>query len=307
MNKILLTGSMAYDRIMDFPGYFKDQILPDKIHNLNVSFFVQELKESFGGVAGNIAYNLSLLGERSSIFANVGETDFAKYKAWLEKNNIDISSVNVLSDNQTASAYIITDKSDNQIAGFFPGAMLQELDLSKMPESSLAVVSAQNPRDMVSLPQAFKDKKIDYIFDPGQQVSSLSGDDLRQGIKGSKILIGNDYELALIVKKTTWGVAQILENTEILITTLGEKGSRIQKGNLTFDIPAVQPDSIVDPTGAGDAYRAGLIKGLMLGYDLEKSGQLGSVIAAYAIENYGTQTYTFALDDAVERHRQNFS
>lgn len=304
--KVLIAGSVAYDRIMDFPGYFKDQIMPDKIHSLNVSFLVNDLKESFGGTAGNIAYSLSMMREPVSILGAVGDKDFSSYSSWLEKNNIDFSNLRILKDKQTASAYIITDKADNQITGFFPGAMLEPLGLKDLPAGKLGIISAQHPSDMINLPGVFKKKKIPYIFDPGQQVTSLSGGNLRKAIAGSEVLIGNDYEMALITKKTMWGIKQLLDQTKILITTFGEKGSRIQQGLSSFDIPPAKPKSVVDPTGAGDAYRAGIIKGLAEKWNLEKMGRLGSVVAAYAVENYGTQVHQFDWSELSARYRQNF-
>ena len=185
---VLLTGSVAYDRIMNFPGYFKNEIMPDKIHNLNVSFFVEKMETGFGGTAGNIAYNLALLGAHPVILARVGASDFAPYKQWLVKNNITTSHLMTVKNEHTASAYIITDRRDNQIAGFFPGAMLEPITRKKvsLPTTALAVVSAQHPIDMVTLPAIFKKKKIQYLFDPGQQVTSLSGAQLRLAITDRK-------------------------------------------------------------------------------------------------------------------------
>ena len=307
-DKILVTGSVAYDRIMNFPGFFKNEILPDKLHILNVSFLVKELKESFGGTAGNIAYNLSLLGLQPSILANVGAKDFILYEAWLRRNKIDLSQINILPGQHTASAYIITDQSDNQIAGFFPGAMMMPVTNQALiaRHVALAVVAAQNPVDMIKLPKIFKQKKIPYIFDPGQQVSSLSGNQLKTAVKGSKVLIGNDYEISLILKKTGWTLKSILNQTEILVTTLGSKGSEIRRGNEVNIIKPAQAKSNLDPTGAGDAYRAGLIKGLVEGWSLAKTGQLAGLVAVYTVEKYGTQTHKFSLTGLRKRYQQNF-
>jgi len=307
-NKILVTGSVAYDRIMNFPGYFKDNILPDKIHILNVSFFINQLKESFGGTAGNIAYNLSLLGFKPSILGNVGAKDFIMYEAWLKKNKIDLSQINILSNQQTASAYIITDKSDNQIAGFFPGAMNKPITSGKLNLSGvkLAIVSPQNPIDMIKLPEIFKKKNIPYIFDPGQQVTSLSGPQLKKAITGSYVLVGNDYEINLISKKTGWSISQILKKTQILVTTLGSKGSKIQQGLKTYKIKPAKPKNTSDPTGAGDAYRAGLIYGLINNWDLGKTGKLAGLVSVYTVELYGTQTHKFTKKSLASRYRQNF-
>src|SRR3989339_658960 len=241
--QILVTGSVAYDRIMNFPGYFKDQILPDKIHILNVSFFVQALKESFGGTAGNIAYSLALLGTHPTVYAKVGAKDFATFHNWMKKNRIDTSALRIIKNEQTASAYIITDKSDNQIAGFFPGASLtpnQLPSLALLKKTAIAIVSPQNPADMVAFPRTFRKNSTRYIFDPGQQTASLSGSQLRDAIMGSEVLIGNDYEIALITKKTGWDTKKLLKKSKTVITTLGEKGSIITSGDRAWKIPVAK-------------------------------------------------------------------
>ena len=308
MKKILVTGSMAYDRIMNFPGYFKDNILPEQIHNLNVSFFVDEFRESYGGTAGNIAYNLNLLNTNFTTWANVGE-DFKNYKQWFLKNNIDISKIKIFKDKKTASAYIITDQADNQIAGFFPGAMMESISLKPIPLKNidLAIVAPQNPIDMVELPLLFKENEIPYIFDPGQQVATLSGPQLKQSISKSKTLIGNDYEIKLIQKKTKWTLIDLQKETEILIITLGERGSKIYKKNKEYNINPAEAENTSDPTGAGDAYRAGLITGLIKDWPLQKIGQFAGLIAVYTVEKYGTQTHGFNWKELKKRYRQNFS
>lgn len=315
--QILVSGSVAYDQIMDFAGRFKDNILPEKIHILNVSFFIEQLKESFGGTAGNIAYNLALLGERPTILANVG-SDFSSYRRWLQKNKIDISQIKVSKNEKTPVAYIITDQDDNQIAGFYPGAMAKSYELrtkdleqkfkvqGSKSNVAIAIVSPQNPVDMIKLPEIFKKKKIPYIFDPGQQITSLNGGQLRGAIPGSKVLIGNDYEINLISKKTGWSNGDLLKKTEILVTTLGEKGSVIKTGKLVYRIPPAKPKNTSDPTGAGDAYRAGLIYGLLRGWPLEKVGRLAGLVAVYTVEKYGTQTHKFTWKSLAKRYRQNF-
>ena len=305
--KILITGSIAYDRIMNFPGYFKDNIMPDQIHDLNVSFFVNEFRESYGGTGGNIAYNLNLLETNFLTWANVGE-DFKNYKQWFLKNNIDISKIKVFEDQKTASAYIITDQTNNQIAGFFPGAMMESISLKPIPLKNieLAIVAPQNPTDMVELPLLFKDNEIPYIFDPGQQVTSLSGEQLKQSINGSKVLIGNDYEIKLIQEKTKWTLEEIQKQTEILIITLGEKGSKIYTKNKEYNINPAEAENTSDPTGAGDAYRAGLIKGLIKKWPIEKIGKFAGLISVYTVEKYGTQTHKFTWSELEKRYRQNF-
>jgi len=305
--KILVTGSLAYDRIMDFPGRFKDQILPDKLHILNVSFFLEKMEEGFGGTAGNISYNLSLLEEKPKIFANVGIKDFGNYKKHLLRHNVDLSLVKEYPDQQTASAYIITDLRRNQIAGFFPGAMFHPVSTRRFIGSAdIAIVSPQNPADMTQLPEIFKKKKISYIFDPGQQTTSLSGAQLKKSITGAKVLIGNDYEISLVKKKTGWTTNDLLKASKILVITLGEKGSVLKSASQIVKIPKIKREKTVDPTGAGDAYRAGLIKGLISGYDLEKTGRLAAVVSVYAVEKYGTQNHKFTFSQVKSRYRQNF-
>jgi len=307
MKKILITGSIAYDRIMNFPGYFKDNIMPDQIHNLNVSFFVNEFRESYGGTGSNIAYNLSLLETNFLTWANVGN-DFENYQQWFLKNNIDISKIKIFKDQKTASAYIITDQADNQIAGFFPGAMMESISLKPISLNNikLAIVSPQNPIDMVELPLLFKENQIPYIFDPGQQITSLNKEQLKQSITGSKVLIGNDYEIKLIQEKTKWTLKNLQKETEILIITLGENGSQIYNKNKQYNIPIAEPQNTSDPTGAGDAYRAGLIMGLIKNWPLQKIGQFAGLIAVYTVEKYGTQTHSFNWKELEKRYRQNF-
>lgn len=306
-NKILVTGSLAYDKIMNFPGYFKDNILPDQIHNLNISFFVDKFRESFGGTAGNIAYNLSLLDANFIIWANAGD-DFKNYQDWLFKNSIDVSKIKIFKNKKTASAYIITDTADNQIAGFFPGAMMESISLKPIPLKNigLAIVAPQNPLDMVELPLLFKENQIPYIFDPGQQVTSLNAEQLKQAIHGSKVLIGNDYEIKLIQKKTNWTLEDLQKETKILIITLGGKGSKIYTKNKEYNINPAEPENESDPTGAGDAYRAGLIKGLIENWPIEKIGKLAGLVAVYTVEKYGTQTHKFTWKTLSNRYRQNF-
>ncbi|MDD2806896.1 MAG: carbohydrate kinase family protein [Patescibacteria group bacterium] len=306
--RIFVTGSVAYDRIMDFPGFFKNEILPEKLHILNVSFFVRELKESFGGTAGNIAYNLALLGMRPSLIANVGVKDFIVYESWLKKNKIDLSQIKIYPNQQTAGAYIITDQADNQISGFFPGAMGTPVSGRKFSVTggNLAIIAPQNPVDMVKLPEIFKRQKISYIFDPGQQVTSLSSAQLKKAICGSEVLIGNDYEISLITKKTSWTNEVLAKKTKMLVTTLGDKGSIIIKAEKKYLIPPAKPKKVLDPTGAGDAYRAGLIKGLSANWPLSKVGRFAGLVSVYTVEKFGTQTHSFNFNDLAKRYQQNF-
>lgn len=305
---IYISGSMAYDRIMDFPGRFSDHILPDKIHILNVCFTVNGMVEKFGGTAGNIAYTLSLLGEKPIIIATIGK-DYDRYFEWLKKNGISTEGIKIIGEEFTAGAYITTDKADNQITGFNPGAMKYQSEYEfKNPESkdSLIIIGPGNLQDMRKYAKMAKDEGIKCICDPGQSLTQWDGDSLRKWINGSYMLITNDYELELIVKMTGIDKRGLLKMTKIIITTLGEKGSLISTSEGDVQIPAVKISEILDPTGAGDAYRAGLIKGLAMGKDIETSAKMGAVAAAYAIERYGTQEHNFTYNEFVERYRSNF-
>jgi len=300
---ILVSGSLAYDRIMDFQGRFSDHILPDKIHVLNVSFTVNGLTEKFGGTAGNIAYGLSLLGEKPLVLATIGR-DYHSYFDWLTKNNISHDDIRIIKQELTASAYITTDQADNQITGFNPGAMkfVSSFDFSKISsKESIAIVAPGNLEDMKNYSAMYKSKGIDYIFDPGQSLPMWNSSDLIKCIDGSKILISNDYELQLVINNTGLDKKKLLQRTNTIITTLGEFGSRVCTPDYEIDIPAIKPREIVDPTGAGDAYRVGLIKGLVQNMNIKRSAEMGSVCASFAIECYGTQEYHFSLIDFEKR------
>ena len=301
--KIIVSGSLAYDRIMDFPGNFSEHILPEKIHVLNVCFQVNGMREKFGGTAGNIAYALALMGEKPEISAAIGH-DYHRYLDWLSKNGISTKSIKIIEDEFTSSAYITTDQSDNQITGFNPGAMKysSSLDFDQLnPKETILIISPGNLEDMVNYPLFCKAKGIDYIFDPGQSLPMLDARNLVQAIDGCRFLISNDYELDLIIKKTGLNKEALLRRAGTVIVTLGELGSRILTPEGEINIPAVKPKKIDDPTGAGDSYRGGLISGLVQGKDIVESARMGSVCASFAVECYGTQEYSFSLEEFNER------
>lgn len=305
---IFISGSMAYDRIMDFPGYFKDYILPDKIHVLNVCFNVNGLQEKFGGTAGNIAYSLGLLGERPTIIAAIGK-DYPTYFTWLQKNNLSTDGIEIVAEEFTAGAYITTDRSDNQITGFNPGAMKKATgyDLSAAdPKSSVLLIAPGNLQDMTGYASRCRERGIPYICDPGQSLTLWNGELMREWIRGSMMLITNDYELEIIMKMTGLEKSDILGLTKMIITTLGEKGSLISREGEDSMIPAAKATDILDPTGAGDAYRAGLLKGLAMDRGIERSAMMGAVAAAYAVEKYGTQEHSYTFEEFVSRYRENF-
>ena len=300
---IVTSGSVAYDRIMDFPGYFSDHILPENIHILNVSFTVTSMVEKFGGTAGNIAYALSLLGEKPIILAAIGR-DYQRYFEWLTENNIACDNIAIIEGELTASAYITTDQADNQITGFNPGAMKYPSFFNFdgiNPKESIAIIAPGNLEDMRNYSATCKAKGIDYIFDPGQSLPMWDGQDLIRCIEGSKIMVSNDYELELIINKTGLDKRELLQWTNTIVTTLGEVGSCVCTADCEISIPAIKANEVVDPTGAGDAYRAGLIKGLIQGMSIEQSARMGSVCASFAVECYGTQEYSFSLMEFEER------
>jgi adenosine kinase len=297
---IIVSGSLAYDRIMDFPGKFSDHILPDKIHILNVCFAINGLRENFGGTAGNIAYGLALQGERPLIVSAAGR-DFSAYRRWLAGLELPLDGVTTVEEELTACAYITTDQSDNQITAFNPGAMKHTAPYRPSRLSAaetLAIVAPGNYDDMRRLVSLYRDHGVPYIFDPGQSLPAWSGEELAALARGASIFISNDYELELTLEKSGLAVEGLAEIVGAVITTRAEFGSvirRMEHGRIVCaDIPAVPVERALDPTGAGDAYRAGLIKGLIhRPGDLINAARMGSVAASFAVETYGTQTYSY--------------
>jgi adenosine kinase len=306
--KILVSGSLAYDRIMTFPDKFSEHILPDKIHILNVCFMVDGITEQFGGTAGNISYNLALLGEKPLILATAGK-DFPTYEEWLKRLGLSLDGIRVISEEFTAGAYITTDRSDNQITGFNPGAMKYscqyEMDGAD-PEETLAIISPGNLDDMRIYSAACRERDIPYIFDPGQSIPAQSAEALREMITGSAMLITNDYELELIMQATGLTDGDLLERTPAIVTTLGDRGSRVVTAGKAVDIPIVEAREVLDPTGAGDAYRAGLMKGLAMGKTLVDSARMGAVCASFGVECQGTQCHRFTWEEFAQRYEATF-
>ena len=301
--KIVVYGSLAYDRIMVFPGYFSEHILPEKIHVLNVCFQVDGMKEKFGGTAGNIAYALTLMGENPVVSATIGH-DYHRYFEWLASNGISTENIKIIEDEFTAGAYITTDRADNQITGFNPGAMKypSSLDFDKLnPRETIVIISPGNLEDMLNYPRFCKARGIDYIFDPGQSLPMLDAKELIQAIEGCRILISNDYELDMIISKTGFKKEALLRWAGTIIVTMGELGSLVSTPDGEINIPAFKPKKVVDPTGAGDAYRGGLISGLVRGKSIEHCARMGSVCASFAVEFYGTQDYRFSPEEFNER------
>jgi adenosine kinase len=306
--RIFVSGSLAYDRIMDFPGRFVDHILPEKIHILNVCFMVNGLTERFGGTAGNIAYNLALLQESPYILATAGR-DFGPYREWLEQLGLPLAGIKEIPQEFTAGAYITTDLSDNQITGFNPGAMKYTSEYGfegLTPAAALAIVAPGSLEDMLAYTRFYKERSVRYIFDPGQSIPAWGGDDLREMAEGSQALIVNDYELEMFRQKTGLDVAGLLALTPHLITTRGEKGSLLQTDGASEEVPAVPARQVLDPTGAGDAYRAGLLKGLALGLSWGEAARMGAVLASFSVEQQGTQEHRLEIQEFWDRYAETF-
>lgn len=305
---ILVSGSLAYDRIMDFPGRFADHILPEKIHILNVCFMVNGLTERFGGTAGNIAYNLALLGEKPVILATGGR-DFALYQQWLTDLNLPLMGIRLIEEEFTAGAYITTDLADNQITGFNPGAMKyqSEYQFDRVnAEKSLAIIAPGNLPDMLMYSRCYKEIGLPYIFDPGQSIPAWGPMELQEMATGALALIMNDYEQEMFRQKTGLNEDDLKNLVTALITTKGEEGSELIGPQGREGIPAAKPRQVKDPTGAGDAYRAGLIKGLTLGLPWASAALLGATLASFAVEQAGTQEHRITLADFWRRYQDNF-
>lgn len=306
MHKIIVYGSLAYDRILFYPGRFRDAILPDKLHSINVSFAVPQISENFGGTAANIAYNLSLLELPVEIRSSVGD-DFEPYKKWLLSHKVGLT-VNRVSGFKTASAYIMTDAEDNQITAFYSGALSSTMphQYYSVAGKPLIVVAPGNVKDMLGFVKISKKNKLAYIFDPGQQVPAFSAKQLQSSISQCVALIGNDYEINLVAHKIGVSERTLQTMVPILIKTLGPKGSELWQNGKRIRIPAAKVKQVIDPTGAGDTYRAGLIYGMMNNQPLEKCARIASVVAAYTVELHGTQTHNFTLKSLAQRYQRSF-
>lgn len=303
----LICGSFAFDTIMVFPDHFKNHILPDKVHMLNVSFLVPNMRREFGGCAGNIAYNLKLLGDEPIPMGTVGN-DFTSYATWMDKHNINRRHVHVKDGSYTAQAFITTDIDDNQITAFHPGAMnlAHETLISEAKNITLAIVSPDGRDGMIQHAQQLHESGIPFIFDPGQGLPMFDGDDLLNFAKQATYITLNDYEAQLFQDRTGLSPNEIAEHVEALIITRGGEGSYIYTDGNRLDIPSAKVGQLADPTGCGDAYRAGLLHGIMHGKDWETTGRIASLLGAIKIEQHGTQNHTFTMDEFAERFEQSF-
>ncbi len=307
--RVVVTGSLAYDHIMSMPGRFKDHIMPDKIHILNVSFIMHTFRQEFGGTGGNISYSLDLL-KTPTLLAGAAGSDFASYLSHLKRlGNVDISGIKIFLKTTTARGFVITDKDDNQIWVFYEGSMKQAKKITLknfLRKGDLLVAAPNDPLAVMKFVKEAISKDIPYVFDPAFNIPHFKVEDLRLAVKKSHILIGNDYENELIARLLKINRSKLSQHTNILITTLGPKGSYIQQGGKNWKIPPAKPKNESDPTGAGDAYRAGFLAGYSKGLPLDTCGRLGSLTAAYSVETYGTQTHKFNIKGFVQRYRKNF-
>ena len=305
---ILISGSLAFDRIMNFPGLYKDNFVAEKLHNINVSFLIDDLKEHFGGTAGNISYNLAMLGMTPTIIAKAG-TDFGVYKDWLDSKGVDTSQIQYSTELKTGVGTVMTDQANNQIWSFYAGAMGEpyQVNPGQIEGAQLAIISPSNPEEMIQLPEIYREAGIPFIFDPSQQLPRLTGDDLKQCLTGSYALTCNDYELSIIKKRTNLFEDELLQLTQMLVVTLGEQGCEIRlREGQKVTVPAAPVSEVKDPTGAGDAFRAGLIYGVVKQWDLKTIAQFAGVVAAYAVEHHGTQAHAFSFQDVATRYESVF-
>ncbi|OLB62321.1 MAG: ribokinase [Acidobacteria bacterium 13_2_20CM_2_66_4] len=306
MNTVV-TGSIAYDYLMSFPGKFTEHFLPEHMNRVSLSFLVDSMVKRRGGCAPNIAYTLALLGERPLLMATAGE-DFGEYRRWLEAAGIDTSLVVEIDGKFCASFFCSTDQDNNQIASFYTGAMADagQLSFRTVRDCGLAIIAPNDPGAMVQYAEECRTLDIPFIFDPGQQCARMSGDDLRDGVSGAAIVIVNDYELELLRQKTGMSEADILREARALVITRGEHGSTVATEDEWTDVAAVTPHRIVDPTGVGDAYRGGLMKGIVLGLPYETCARMGSVAAAYVLEHLGGLSHSYTWEEFQNRYEQHF-
>jgi adenosine kinase len=305
--RIVVTGSIAFDYLMSFPGKFTEHFLPEHMNRVSLSFLVDTMDKRRGGCAPNIAYTLALLGERPLLMATAGE-DFGEYRQWLEAAGIDTSFTPQVPGKFCASFFCSTDRSNNQIASFYTGAMADagQLSFRSVRDCGLAIIAPNDPGAMVQYAEECRTLGIRYIFDPGQQCARMSGDELRDGVKGATIVVVNDYELELLRQKTGLSEDDILKEAGALIVTRGEKGSSVAVSDSWIDVPAVAPHRIVDPTGVGDAYRGGLMKGIALDLPYDICARMGSVAATYALEHLGGLSHAYTWDEFKNRYAEHF-
>jgi adenosine kinase len=306
--KLIVTGSIAFDYLMSFPGKFTEHFLPEHFSRVSLSFLVDSMDKRRGGCAPNIAYTLALLGERPMLMATAGQ-DFAEYRAWLDAAGVDTSLVRQIDDKFTASFFCSTDAANNQIASFYTGAMAHAAELSfrTVERADLVIVSPNDPAAMTQYAEECRTLGLRYVFDPGQQCARMSGSELADGLNGADILICNDYEFELIRQKTGLSEDDVLQQAGTLVVTRGEKGSSVlRRDGSRVDVEAVPPKRIADPTGVGDAYRGGFLKGLAMGASDDVCARLGSVAATYCLEHLGGTQHSYTMKEFTARYEAHF-
>jgi adenosine kinase len=308
--RVLVTGSLAFDFILTYPGKFQDHILPDKLHMINVSFLVDKVKKQRGGVAGNVAYTMALMGQQARILAAAGN-DFSSYRKFLDKQGVLTDHIKVVEDEMTATCFITTDMKHNQITGFYTGAMSRASDLSvkdSLHGAEYVMVSPDDPEAMKRHCREAKEAGATLIYDPSFQVLAMDGEFLWEGARGAKAMILNDYEFSMFQEKTGKSVEELHEEIEILVVTLGDQGSRIMpRGQEEIRIQPASTEVAVDPTGCGDAYRGGFLTGLVNGCSLTECGQLGSVASVFVVEHYGTQSHKYTASELAARYKKVYN
>jgi adenosine kinase len=305
---ILLTGSVAYDYLMTFPGLFKEQILPERLEKISLSFLVDSMSRQRGGVAPNIAYTMALLGEHPRVMATVGE-DFSDYRQFLEGAGVDTALLEVVPGLFTASFFATTDQSNAQLASFYPGAMgvaSRQSILQVRPRPDLVIVSPNAPEAMTKFAAECRQSKIPYLYDPSQQILRLEGQELARDMEGAQFLFVNDYEFRLISKKTGLDLAQMLQLAKVVVVTRGKDGATIYTGDTEHFIPTVPEERIVDPTGVGDAFRGGFLSGYANGFDWKLCAEIGTLAAVYCLEQKGPQNHAYTRAEFVRRFREHF-
>ncbi len=308
--KLVVTGSIAFDYLMSFPGKFTEHLLPEHMHRVSLSFLVDTMDKRRGGCAPNIAYTLALLGERPILMATAGQ-DFGDYRMWLDAAGIDTSQVKVVEGKFTASFFCSTDEANNQIASFYTGAMANAGELSfrlvpGLTEDGLVIIAPNDPEGMVQYAGECTALGIRYIWDPGQQCARMDGPQLADGVTGAFMVIVNDYEFELLRQKTGLDEDDIQRRVELLVITKGEKGCTVLHKGSRVNVPAVVPHRIEDPTGVGDAFRGGFMKGLALGVSYEECARIGSVAAAYVLEHLGGSSHAYTWNEFIARYNAHF-
>lgn len=306
---IIVTGSIAYDYLMRFPGKFTDHIDPENLHQVSLSFLVDEMTRHWGGVAANISFTMGLLNLRPKLFGTVGR-DFGDYRLWLERAGVDCSIVQQLDDVYTASFFVNTDIENNQIASFYSGAMAHARNyalcdvLTEKPD--IVVISPNDPVAMVNLAEECRINGIPFVYDPSQQVPRLNGEELLEGMRDAYAMVVNAYEAGLICKKTQMTIDDLRRMIDVLVITKGKDGSTIYLNGDVIEVPAVPVEQIKDPTGVGDAYRAGLLCGIAYGFPMKLAGEMGAMCAAFVLEQVGPQSHYFTVSEFVRRFREHF-